>query len=547
MSTAAVQTDACLVELRQQAHYWRALHARAVEREKVLKQQVVDLQHAVREKDSQIAELTGQLEAVQARLSTVQQLAFGSKCDQAAAGPAHAVPGDRDGQDVDRASEPSTGKRGQRPGAKGHGRKRREQLETEVVSHALPAGQQCCPKCGKPFEEFPGTEDSEEIDWEVHLVRRVHRRARYRPTCTCGVAPGIVTAPAPAKLIPKGLFSTGFWVRLLMEKFLFHRPLYRVRQALRLEGLAVSQGTLTGGLKRIGECLQPLYARLLERSRGAGHWLMDETRWMVFVEVAGKVGHRWWLWVVVTADTCVFLLDPWRSAEVPKRHLGDQAEGILNVDRYSAYKALCELIRLAFCWVHVRRDFIRIRDGYAKLRTWAREWIDRINELFQINHQRVACDRGGEAFAAHDRTLRQRLEAMSQRRQAELAREQLHPAQAKALTSLGRHWQGLTVFVDHPEVPMDNNAAERALRGPALGRKNFYGSGSGWSGMLAAVVYSIFQSLLLNDIDPQKFLTSYFQACAENCGRAPEDIDAFLPWKLSQEQKAAWHYSGHPP
>jgi len=163
MSTAAVQTDACLVELRQQAHYWRALHARAVEREKVLKQQVVDLQQTVREKDSQIAELTGQLEAVRARLSTVQQLAFGSKCDQAAAGPAHAVPGDRDGQDVDRASEPSTGKRGQRPGAKGHGRKRREQLETEVVSHALPVGQQCCPKCGKPFEEFPGAEDCEEL------------------------------------------------------------------------------------------------------------------------------------------------------------------------------------------------------------------------------------------------------------------------------------------------------------------------------------------------------------------------------------------------
>jgi transposase len=359
--------------------------------------------------------------------------------------------------------------------------------------------------------------------------------------------PGIVAAPVPAKLIPKGLFSTGFWTRVLMEKFLFHRPLHRVRQALLLEGLAVSQGTLTGGLKRIGECLQPLYVRLLERSREARHWLMDETRWMVFVHMAGKVGYRWWLWVVVTRDVCVFALDPTRSAAVPKRLLGEQAEGILNVDRYSAYKALGQLIRLAFCWLHVRRDFVRIRDGYRKLRPWATEWIGRINELFHINHERTACARDSDAFAAQDRTLRERLQAMVEIRQAELTESTLHAAQRKALTSLGEHWEGLTVFVDHPDVPMDNNAPERAIKGPALGRKNFYGSGAGWSGLLAAVVYSIFQTLLLHHIDPQQFLLHYLQACADNGGRAPDDIDAFLPWNLSEQQRAAWHYPGHPP
>jgi transposase len=290
-----------------------------------------------------------------------------------------------------------------------------------------------------------------------------------------------------------------------------------------------------------------LYARLLERARGARHWLMDETRWMVFAEVAGKVGHRWWLWVLVTADTCVYVLDPSRSAEVPKRLLGDEAEGILNCDRYSAYKALWERIRLAFCWVHVRRDFIRIRDGFARLGAWAETWIEQINELFHINHQRVACERDRDAFAAHDRTLRDRLAAMDETRRAELAQPKLHDAQAKALRSLGNHWKGLTVFVDHPEVPMDNNAPERAVKGPALGRKNFYGSGAAWSGMLAAMVYSIFQTALLHEIDPQKFLLHYLQACAENGGRAPEDIDAFLPWNLSEQQKAAWRYPGRPP
>jgi len=240
-------------------------------------------------------------------------------------------------------------------------------------------------------------------------------------------------------------------------------------------------------------------------------------------------------------------LDPSRSAAVPKRMLGPEAQGILNVDRYSAYKALGERIRLAFCWLHVRRDFVRIRDGYRQLRCWATEWIDRINELFHINHQRVECVSDPDAFAGHDRTLRDRLKAMVEARQAELAQPTLHVAQGKALTSLGEHWPGLTVFVDHPQVPMGNNEPERAIKGPAVGRKNFYGSGSAWSGQLAAIVYSLFQTLLLHQIDPQQFLWHYLQACAENGGRAPEEVDRFLPWNLSGEQKAAWHYPGRPP
>jgi transposase len=544
-----VETDAAVIELRQQAHYWRALHARAVERAKRWEQEARELKRTVRQQQTEITELTGQVEALKAKLITLQQLAFGTKADKAtqATDPPGEPAGDpSEGNDPGQAAAKPGRKRGQRRGAKGHGRKRRPALDTEAIAHDLPPDQQCCPQCGLPFDDFPGTEDSEEIHWEVRVIRRVHKRTRYRPTCSCGVVPGIVAAPVPAKLIPKGLFSTGFWTRLLMEKFLFHCPLHRVRRMLSLEGLEVSQGTLTGGLQRIGECLQPLYVRLLERSRGAKHWLMDETRWMVFQHLAGKVGYRWWLWVVVTHDTCVFLLDPSRSAEVPKNHLGEEAQGILNVDRYSAYKALSDAIRLAFCWVHVRRDFIRIRDGYGRLAAWATEWIDRIDELFHINHQRIASAPNTPVFVEHDRALRGRLAAMDETRKAELADPNVHDAQAKALTSLGRHWQGLTVFVDHPEIPMDNNAPERALINPALGRKNFYGSGSGWSGMLAAVVYSIFQTLLMNRIDPQKFLLAYFQACAENGGRAPEDVDAFLPWNLTEGQKTAWHYPGQP-
>ena len=183
--------------------------------------------------------------------------------------------------------------------------------------HELGQDNCCCPKCGKPFSVFPCTEDSEQIEWDVILRRRIDKRVRYIPTCNCHAVPGIVTAPPPPKLIPKSMFATSFWIRLIMEKFLFQRPLYRVRKVLALEGLSVSQGTLTGGLRRIGELLQPVYTLILEHNRQAKHWKMDETRWMVFEEIEGKNNYRWWLWVVITDDTVVYLLEPTRSAQVP--------------------------------------------------------------------------------------------------------------------------------------------------------------------------------------------------------------------------------------
>jgi transposase len=404
---------------------------------------------------------------------------------------------------------------------------------------------QCCPRCGKPFEVFPGTEDSDEIDWNVRLTRRVHKRVRYRPACQCGVVPGIVAAPPPPKLIPKGMFTCGFWTRLLLDKFLFQRPLYRARSALALEGLDIAQGTLTGGLRRIEELFQPLYERIRARSREAKHWHMDETRWRVFAEAEGKTGSLWWLWVVITGDAVAYLLEPTRSAEVPRNHLGPDAEGIVSADRYVAYKALGSKIRVAFCWCHVRRDFIETGDGYKKLSAWSRAWEARINNLFAVNARRMKAD--PDAFLLEDNTLRAALCSMADDRERELGDPTLHPAQRKALESLRNHWGGLTLFVSNPAVPMDNNEAERRLRNPVMGRKSYYGSGSLWSGRLAASSFTIFQTCLLNHINPHKFMLDYFEACAKNGGLAPRDIESFLPWNLTAERKAAWRWPELPP
>jgi Transposase IS66 family len=109
-------------------------------------------------------------------------------------------------------------------------------------------------------------------------------------------------------------------------------------------------------------------------------------------------------------------------------------------------------------------------------------------------------------------------------------------AAKKILKSLDNHWHGLKVFATSPEISMDNNRGERILRGPVVGRKGFYGSGSIWSALLAAMVFSILQTIKLWNINPHTWMTLFLQSCADNKGILPNDWQRFLPWNMSQEQ-----------
>ena len=130
-------------------------------------------------------------------------------------------------------------------------------------------------------------------------------------------------------------------------------------------------------------------------------------------------------------------------------------------------------------------------------------------------------------YAAADAALRAGVQAMQERRERELAQQPKLPAAcAKVLRSLRNHWEGLTLFVEDPDLPMDNNQAERALRGPVVGRKNYYGSGAQWSGELSATLFSLFHTLERWQINPRTWLTEYLNACAVAGGRVPEDYRA---------------------
>ena len=212
------------------------------------------------------------------------------------------------------------------------------------------------------------------------------------------------------------------WTYILLEKWLHQRPLGRVLDVLELKGLDISQGTITGGLRRILPMLRPIYRRIMERNRSADRWKMDETSWRTYVPVEGKDGHQWWLWVVVTNDTVAYLLEPTRAGKVPRDHLGPDARGIALVDRLSAYGKLPSGVVRAFCWAHVRRDFVEVEDSCGPAeQEWAREWIDRIANLYRLNAERLAVLDDDDAFAEKDRLLREAVREMERIREEQLA------------------------------------------------------------------------------------------------------------------------------
>jgi transposase len=224
--------------------------------------------------------------------------------------------------------------------------------------------------------------------------------------------------------------------------------------------------------------------------------------------------------------------------------LGPAARGIPSVDRYSAYKAMKQVkegkIVLAFCWAHVRRDFLEVARGWPQQEQWGLGWVKRIGLLYEQNGQRVGVLAEPASFGVEDGRLRQQIEEMAQQRDKELSDPGIPLAQRKVLESLKEHWSGLTAFVDDPRVPLDDNQAERDMRGPVVGRKNYYGSGARWAGELAAMMFSLFETLEGWDLEPRAWLTAYLQECARAGGKRPEDIEAWLPWEMSESRKKEW-------
>ena len=429
-------------------------------------------------------------------------------------------------------------KRGQQRGSKGHGRRTHSEVPAQLIEHRLSSEESRCPICGGgPRAEF--FSDSEAVSVEIKVVRHRHRVWSYKHGCNCPSRPQVLSGRCPLRAMRKSKYEDNFWISTLLFKYHYQIPITRYISFLESHGLeSVSAGTLFGGIKICSRFFQPLYSEIASHIISQNHLHADESSIKVFDQKEHQVKRTWYFWQFSSCDAVIFHGADNRSSDVPRSYLklDERLEDLtLSCDRFSSYKAL--KIALSHCWAHARRDFIKVGRYVKGNRTWACKWLGRIRRLYRLNRKRLGFSPGTKDFVRFDTELRTLVGEMNQACVEELSDPKLKSARKKVVTSLQNHWQGLTVFVDNPPIPMDNNHAERLFRALANFRKSSYGVFSKDFVSITAMMLSIFGTLKLNRINPRRYLTSYFQAVAENNGKAPSDLTGFLPWNWSSDER----------
>ena len=447
----------------------------------------------------------------------------------------------RFGDRSERQARPSSPRRrGQQPGRAGPSRTPRKSLavRTEIVE--LAARDTGCARCGRALAGH-GWVESELIEIQVAAYRRRIRRRRYRRVCGCA-GPATVLAPPVARLFPHTAYGISVWTTVLLEHWEGQRPFRQIARWMTRHGLAISPGTLCDRLGDLSQLFEPLSAAIRAHLVTARVLQGDETSWRVQQRRRDGASGRAWLWVGQSHDAVWFHIDPRRSCQAAlKVFEGAEAGAVLLSDRYSSYVALADRLGLApaFCWAHMRRDFIECEG--ARDTPWKRRWLERIAAIYRTHRRRqqhFQADRTRQvrAFATANRTLKAQVKALFGAAEAEWAEHTAEPPRAEPLRRLLKWRYGLERFVADPEVPIDNNASERSLRAPVIGRKLSFGNDSWTGARLTGHMYSVLGTLKRHEIDLEHWLHDWLSACAE-AGRAPPDLTPWLPWSMEPARR----------
>ena len=384
---------------------------------------------------------------------------------------------------------------------RGHGPKAQPQLPIEITNHHFD-GPPECPACGGEMKVWEGQfESSEEITVvETTFKLSCHRRQKYR----CGCHGAVLTAPGPDKLISGGRYSVDFAVHTAIEKFCDHLPLERQTRRMARCGLDVSSQTLWDQQEALARHLEPTWRVLWSRALAEDVPYVDETGWRM---MGSKQKPKWTLFGLTAPQLAVYHLVHSKSTATTREILSG-FRGTLVVDGYKVYPIVAELektIRIAHCWAHADRKFKDAKDPPQAISTM-RRWIAK---LYEIEREVAGPFPGAEAAQRRRHALRQEKSArvLEQIRQAAFDQGGLRrSAFGKALRYLLKHWDGLVMFLENPRIALDNNAAERVLRGPVVGRKNFYGNRSKRGARTAAILYSLIESAKLCGREPRAYL-----------------------------------------
>lgn len=415
----------------------------------------------------------------------------------------------------------SSEQRGQTAAAKrqepqpGHGRREQPALPFEEIEHEADVSDETCPICNGGLEEWEGFfDESEVIDVNVRsFVRKIHKCKKYK--CECGSSH--LTADGPRKLIRGGRYSANFAIMVAIDKYADHLPLERQVRAMARDGLIIDSQTLWDQIKALSDLLQPVYFRMQDYVLSQSVIGADETSWRLLGTKAkskGGKGKKWQAWVIVCPDAAFYSFEDSRSAEAAERVFKNYAGTVLT-DGYQVYGSLskrCGSIRQAFCWAHVRRKFVEIEDMHPGKCTAI---LDLIGELYGIEkrHKDKPPDERLKIRQRESKVVVEKIAAWVNE-QSTFKRGTL----GAAIKYMEKLWLGLLVFLEDPDVELDNNRSERALRGVVLGRKNHLGSRSKAGIKTTALFYTLIESAKLCGIDPREYLKSATEAALS--GRA---------------------------
>ena len=398
-----------------------------------------------------------------------------------------------------------------------------------------------CPNCGGAMRKLGEdvTEVLEYVPSSFKVIRHV------RPKLSCRACETIVQSPMPSLPIERGRPGPGLLAHVLVSKYADHLPLYRQSGIYARDGIELERSTLADWVGRSAALLDPLIEALRRHVLASNILHGDDTPVPVLAPGLGKT-RTGRLWTYVRdgrpsgsdqPPAAVFFYSPDRKGERPQAHLKG-FKGILHADGYAGFNAIFETgtVTEAACWAHARRKFFDIHAANGS--PIARDGLDRIGALYAAEahirgkppdeRQRYREQHAAPPAADLKAWLEATLPKLS-------GKSDLASAMRYALS----RWTALTRYIHDGRIEIDNNAAERSIRGIALGRKNYLFAGSDTGGMRAAAVYSLIETCKLNSIDPEAYLRDILARIADH---KISRIDELLPWnwaKSNIQSKAA--------
>ena len=419
-----------------------------------------------------------------------------------------------------------------------------EHLPRRRVVHAAPTS---CPCCGGTRLSKIGEDITETLDV---VPRQWFVTEHVREKFSCRACETITQPPAPFHAIARGFAGPSLLAMILVDKYANHQPLNRQSDKFACEGIDLSVSTMADHVGACAATLKPLYELIKAHVLAAERIHGDDTTVPVLAKVKTRTGR---IWTYVRDDrpfggadppAAVFFYSPDRAGIHPEQHLAGYS-GILQADAYAGFNSLYEpdrkpgAITQAGCWAHARRKFFELADIASKARKGkpttispiAFEAVRKFDAIFALERSINGLSPAAR-LAARGNDIAPPVNELIEWMKRERAKLSRHNEVAKAMDYMLRRIDIFTRFLEDGRICLSNNAAERELRGIALGRKSWLFAGSDRGGERAAVMLTLIHTAKLNDVDPQAWLADVLARINDH---AIHRLDELLPWNWAAE------------